>query len=335
MDNITRRIVSIVTALMTALGACDLFAQNIDGIAAVVNDRIVTYSQVKKLVGPTEKQFQDLYQGVELYEKIKEARLNALRSLIERELIIQDFKGKGFFLPDNLIEDRYQEVIRKQYDGDRTALVRTLQANGASVSRFKEDLREQMIVQIMRSQNVRSAVIVSPYKIEQYYQDNAVEFLQPDQVKLSLIFLRKGLFKEKRKDSITGEERDVDPQKLIAEELLQKIQTGSDFGNLAKTYSEASNRRQGGSMGWVSEKTLRKELTKIAFALRPGQNSGIVDTEEGYYILLVEDKRKAIVIPLEEVREQIEVTLEQRERERLQEEWLDSLKAKAFIKKFD
>lgn len=308
-------------------------AQVVDGVAAVVNDKVITFSQVRKEVDPIEAQYRDLFSGVELVEKVKEARLNSLKSLIERELIIQEFNAKGFFIPDNIIEERVRKITAEQYEGDRRALVRTLQAQGISVSNFKEQLRNQIIIQAMRSRNISSAVIVSPYQIEQYYQDNVRQFVRPDEVKLRVIYMKKAIFKEKRVNA-DGKEEEVDPQRAVIDEILEKIKSGSDFASLAKGYSEGTQRADGGSLGWVSDSTLRAELSKVAFKLRPGQNSGVIETADGYHIIMVEDLRKSTVIPMAEVRERIESTLLQQEKERLQQEWLDGLRSKAFIKMF-
>lgn len=331
MDTFFQRIA--ILAILIGVGVAPSRAQVIDGVAAVVNDKVITFSEVRKQVDPIEAQYRELFSGMELVEKVKEARLNSLKSLVERELIIQEFNDKGFFIPDNVIDERISKIVEGQYEGDRAALIRTLQANGVSVSRFKQDIREQIVVQAMRSRNVSSAVIVSPFQIEQYYQDNVRQFVQPDQVKLRMIYLKQGLFKETR-ELPDGTEAEVDPQRLIMEEILRKVETGSDFASLARGYSESPQRANGGDMGWVSETTLRPELSQVAFDLQPGQNSEIIETEDGYYILLVEDIRRSTVLALSEVRDSIESTLLQRERERLQQEWLDSLRAKAFIKMF-
>lgn len=332
MAQIIQRII-FVTALGLTVGLTPAGAQVVDGVAAVVNDRVITFSQVRKEVDPTEAQYREIYSGVELVEKVKEARLSALKSLIERELIIQEFNSKGYFIPDNVIEERIRRIVKDQYEGDRGALVRTLQANGMTVSGFKEQVRNNIILGAMRARNVSSSVIVSPFAIEQYYQDNVRQFVQPDQARLRMIFLKKGLFREKRTGP-DGQVREVDPQRLIMEDILAKVQTGSDFASLARGYSEGPQRTNGGDLGWVSATTLRPELAKVAFSLMPGQNSGIVETDDGYYILMVEEIRKATVIALNDVRERIENTLMQQEQERLQQEWLDGLRSKAFIKMF-
>lgn len=334
MDKSFQQVRLIVIALIAVLVfVATARAQVIDGVAAVVNDKVITFSEVRKQVDPIEREYKDLFSGMELVEKVKEARLNSLKSLVERELIIQEFNEKGFFIPDNIIDDRIANIVKDQYEGDRPALIRTLQANGISITQFKEQIREQIIVQAMRSRNVSSAVIVSPFQIEQYYQDNVRQFVQPDQIKLRMIFLRKSLFQEDR-TLADGTVEKVDPQKLIMEEILRKVRTGSDFASLARGYSESPQRANGGDMGWVSESTLRPELAIAAFKLQPGQNSDIITTSDGYYLLLAEDVRRSTVLALSDVRDSIESTLLQQERERLQQEWLDSLRAKAFIKMF-
>lgn len=308
-------------------------AQVIDGVAAVVNEEVITYSEVKRLVEPTEGQLRSAFSGLDLIEKVKEARLNTLKSLVERALIIQSFDKEGYYLPDNVVEDRVTEVIKQQYGGDRNTLIRTLQATGTSMANFKKELREQIVVSAMRAKNVSKAVIVSPYRIEQYYQDNVTQFTQPKQIKLRLIFLRNSLFKEERVNA-QGKKESVDPQFLIIKELHEKIMTGADFAELARTYSEGAQRTRGGDWGWVSESTLRPELSKIAFNLKPGQVSDVISTEDGFYVLMVEDARRESVLPLSEVRQQVEQTLLQEEREHLQQQWLDGLRSRAFIKMF-
>lgn len=336
MDHVTHQSLRLAIPLLAfcAMGvSTSAFSQVVDGVAAVVNKRVITFSEVKKEVDPIERSIMSSFSGLDAVEKVKEARLSALKALIERELIIDDFEANGLFLPDNVIEDRMKGIIKAQYENDRSAFIKTLQANGISVATFKDNLRSSIIVQAMRARNVSSSIIISPYQIEQYYQENIKQFVQPDQIKLRVIFMKRALFKEKRKKA-DGSVVEVDPQEQVMKEILTKIDTGSDFASLAKGYSDGPHRSKGGLMGWVTRETLRTELADAAFSMRPGQNSQIINTKEGFYIVMVDDIRKSTVIPLIDVREEIESTLMQQEKERLQQEWLDSLRAKAFIKMF-
>ncbi len=317
--------------LFLAGGVPRAHAQIADGIAAIVNSEVIPFSEVQKRVEDTERVLHDTYQGQELVDRIKEARLNALRALIERELIIQDFDKQGFFIPESIIDDRLKDTIQTQYEGDRTAFIRTIQANGLSVEQYKKELHNQVVVQVMRMRNVQDNIIVSPYKIEQYYQDNVQQFTQEAQDKVSVIYLRKSLFPETRKDA-DGKDVPYDPAQKMAEEILFKLDGGAGFADLAKAYSEGPKRSEGGDLGWVKRGDLRPEISEAVFKLNPGETSRIIPSGDGYYIVRVEDTKHSAIQPMGEVRGQIEQLLVQEDRQRLQQQWLDGLRAKAFIK---
>ncbi|MBV9488443.1 MAG: SurA N-terminal domain-containing protein, partial [Verrucomicrobia bacterium] len=128
----------------SALVAAD--PEVIDGIAAVVNNDVVTFSQVQEVCASQEQSLRQQYNGQELIDKIKEARLAALRDLVDRQLILQEFKKKEFHIPDYVIEDHIQNIIRSEFAGDRQAFVRTLSAQGYSLTRFRENERQKIIV---------------------------------------------------------------------------------------------------------------------------------------------------------------------------------------------
>ncbi|MDD4932378.1 MAG: peptidylprolyl isomerase [Methylacidiphilaceae bacterium] len=305
----------------------------VDGVAAIVNDKVITFSEVKKQVGPNEAVLRETYQGPELVDRVKEARLNALRALIERELIIQDFKKKGYQIPDTFIETRVRDMIRGQFDGDRIAFIRTLQASGMTEERYKQNLLDQIIVQAMRMKNVSDSVVISPYQVEQYYHDHIALFVEPPSVKLRLIFLQRSALKERRVGP-DGQEQEYDQPLETAKELETKLRFGENFGELARSYSEGPRKQEGGDLGWVTRDTLRPEIADAAFGMFPGQTSDVITTPDGYYLLHLEDKRRERVKPISVVRSQIESALLQEKRQKRQQEWLDSLRVKAFIKMF-
>ena len=85
-------------------------------------------------------------------------------------------------------------------------------------------------------------------------------------------------------------------------------------------------------MGWVERSVLRKELAEVAFMLKPGQRSGVIETDDFCYLLQLEDVRPAHFKPLSEVREQIERNLQIEERARIEKQWLDKLRKKTFVR---
>jgi peptidyl-prolyl cis-trans isomerase SurA len=99
---------------------CVAFAQDaqvVDGIAAVVNGDVITYSQVRQLSAPREKLLRSQYTGQELENKLKEVRQLALKDLIDRRLVIQAFKKESFQIPDHVVDQRVHDIIRESFAG--------------------------------------------------------------------------------------------------------------------------------------------------------------------------------------------------------------------------
>ena len=108
----------------------------------------------------------------------------------------------------------------------------------------------------------------------------------------------------------------------------------AEFERMAQIYSEDSTRDLGGDWGWVDRGTLTAPLEKVAFNLRPGKVSNIIQLAGNYYILKVEDKRGGVTRPFAEVRDEIEKKLVAEEAQAKQERWLTSLRQKAYIKMY-
>jgi parvulin-like peptidyl-prolyl isomerase len=308
-----------------------------DGIAAVVNDKIITYLQINQQVAESINLLRQNYSGEELYRRVQEEKLNVLKALIDRELIIQDFKTSGGFIPETFTQARINDIIREQYGGDRVAFIKTLYERGVTMQKYKEEITDNAIVGYMRNRMVVQSVLVSPYQIEQYYQENLRLFQQDEQIKVATIVLKKSLFPSTRTGP-DGKPQTYDPQGEIANEILYKLDTGSDFSELAKAYSEAGNKDDGGELGWVTQSgktAIRSDLWPAINKLQPGQHTDVIATDDGYfYIVLVEDRKKSAMTPLEDVRAEIEKKIVDDQLQIRQQQWLDTLRAKAFIKMF-
>lgn len=302
-------------------------AEIIDGVAAIVNNDVITISQVRELVGARERALREGYQGPDLADRIKEMRLAALKDLVDRQLIIQEFQKmqeKGANIPEYVIDDRIQGIIRQEFGGDRAAFIRTLQAQGYTLTRFKEIEKEKIIVQAMRQAKLNDNFVVSPNQVQGFYDKNKADFTIPDQVKLRMIILREGN---------ESDAADSGNKAQTANEIRQKLIEGADFNRMAQMYSEdESTRDMGGDWGWVERNTLNEELTKAAFSLKAGGISPVIQLGDSYYILNVEARKNASVKPISEVREAIEQNLMQQERMKAQQRWLDTLRKKAYIK---
>ena len=294
----------------------------IDGVAAVVNGDVITFSQVQEVSGPRERTLREQFTGQELIDKIKEARLGALNDLIDRQLIVQEFKKKQFNIPEYVVDDQIANIIKDDFAGDRQAFLRTLNAQGYTINKFRDMQRDKVIVGAMRQNNVKGNFSATPQQIQAYYDANKQEFVTPEQLKLRMIVLNA--------DPLDA--NSADSTRKMAEEIRDKVKGGADFATMAKTYSMDGTAESGGDWGLIDRKTLNQQLTDVAFALSPGQTSQVVQIGDSFYILYCESKKESGVIPLPEVRAGIERKLEQAMRQKATQRWLDSLREKAFIK---
>ena len=295
----------------------------VDGIAAVVNGDVITYSQVRQLSAPREKLLRSQLTGKELEKKLIELRELALKDLIDRRLVIQAFKKESYQIPDHIVDDRVHQIIRESFGGDRNTFIKTLEAQNYTLGEFKEKELERIMVQAMRSHNIKTNTIVSPTKIEDYYRKHHEEFTSKEQIKLRMIMI------PGQKDTASAP-----AQKALAEEVLGKLAGGAEFDRTAQVYSEDSTRDNGGDWGWIERNTLAASLEKFAFNMPVGRISNIIDYAGNYYIIKVEDKRGGTTRSLAEARDDIEKRLIQEEAQSIQERWIAGLRAKAYIKTF-
>jgi len=303
-----------------------------NGVAAVINSEAITFRDVLAQTQMEEDDLKSQMQAGKITDderkaRIRERRKTVLDSLIETRLIIQDYKKKGYNFPAYYFDREERQRVRDQFGGDRQALVKTLEERGITMADWKKNIQETFIVQQMRQINAKRFITISPHMIEEYYQNHIRDFLQPDRVKLRMIYLA------------PEGSAEVEAQ---AKEVLAQVESGVDFAVLAKKYSDY-NRAGGGLFmdqgGWAEREGLKGELADVAFRLRPGQASGILSLPSAkgppaYYLLQVEEVKKATVTPLSSIRDAIESTLVAAESEKVQKEWIERLKRDAYIERF-
>jgi peptidyl-prolyl cis-trans isomerase SurA len=312
---------SFCLILVAALVSCapQLRAELINGIRAIVHDSVITQQDLQEAIQKDERALRADARGQEdVYRKnLAEVERNHLDQLIERQLILHEFATAGYELPEKVLDDWVQDRLRAY--GDRATAIKTLEAEGTTFEKFRKRIREQYIERAMWEKNVSSSILISPHKVEAYYQEHHESYKLEDEVKLRVIVLNK-----------SSDPDAPDPHKM-AEEILGKLKEGTSFADMAKVYSQGSQRQEGGDWGWREKSYFRKELADVAFSLKAGERSDIIDTPDACYLMLVEETRPAHYQVLTEVREQIEKELQTQERTRLRKQWIDKLKKKTFV----
>jgi len=361
-------LLSAMLACVDARGEYELS----NGIAAIAEDAVITVQQVRQNSAETVDIYRRTYfNNPELFEQKRIGALTeALEALIDRQLILHEFKNLGGVIQESYIDDIIKERIREQF-GDRITLTKSLHAQGITSETFRQRERERIIENIMERKNVREGLLISPAKIEHYYQTNLNHYKLGDRIKLRKIELNRAAAAS------------IDEVRRRASEIKAKIDGGIPFSEMAASYSEASDRKDGGLWGWLEERQIRKGLAEIAFALKPGECSTLIgfarEGDEAYwvfqhdrngnvtlgrkftdkdafveerkfrdqpglvelpaspgtfYLFQMDEKESARTRTLAEVRDEIERDLLLQERARLQRKWLERLRRKSFIGRF-
>jgi parvulin-like peptidyl-prolyl isomerase len=292
-------------------------------VQAVVDDSAITRGEVEAdailLAGELRRQYG---RQPALYEqKFNEAVNDSMERAIRDQLILHDFETAGYSMPESIIDEVVQDEIKARF-GDRATLTKTLQAQGITYEKWRQQARDRFIRTQLLAKNVYRESIISPHQVERYYLEKKSDYKIEEQVKLRMIVLNKAT------------EEEGESARRMAGEILTKLKEGVAFSEMATTYSQGSQRSQGGEWGWVERSVLRKELADVAFSLKTGELSDVIETPQAIYLMLVEDRRAAHVKPLADVQEEIEKTLAAQQRERLQRQYIEKLRKKTFVRYF-
>ena len=168
---------------------------------------------------------------------------------------------------------------------------------------LRELIRRNVVIENHIKQTIASKVTVSDQEAKAFYDKNPDTFTLPEQVRASHILIT------------------VDPKasaadrkkaKAKAESLLKQLKAGADFAKLAKENSGCPSSKQGGDLGYFSKGQMVKPFEDAAWGLKPGELSGVVETQFGYHIIKLTERRGASKVPFDAVKGRIEESLKER-----------------------
>ncbi len=291
------------------------------GIAAEVEDRIITFEEMRREMMPLIPRIRENSRNqAEFNRRMEELYFEILQNLIDRVIIVNEFRKREFNIPQSVIESHMDQILIEDFDNDRAKFHEYLQMIGKNVREYRRDLREQIIVGAMRGERRRSQSEISPERIERFYSENKLHFYEEEAIHMRVIMLR----------PLADESPDLMRQQI--ERVMSELSAGRDFADVAREFSQDNRRERGGDWGWIQRRDLREELVEAAFGLDIGEHSEPVRIGNQTFILYVEDIREEGIQPLAEVRERIEEILASQLERQSQEQWLERLRRNAYIK---
>lgn len=293
-------------------------AEVVDKIVVVVNNEIITQREIDMLLAPVYGQYRNEYKGEELIRKLEEAREKILKQLIEDRLILCEAKKQNIVVEQKEIDAKVDELRKKMSSGQD--LEAMLNEQNLTIKELEARYREKIVIRKFIDRKVGARIIITPLEVKSFYVAHKDEFLQPEEVKLRTILI-------KPKDEEGGPKKALE----LMRDILKRFKEGGAFEGLAREYSDGPGASEGGIMGYVKRGDLLPQLEEIVFNLNEGQTSGIVQSQLGYHIFKVEEKKARRNKELPEVRQEIEEYLYREKANEKLKGWIDSLAKSAYI----
>lgn len=296
-------------------------AQLGNGIAAIAEGEIVTFEEVRKSLDPMIPKLRLQASNEEEFKTlINDLSKDILQNIIDRILIVKEAENLGIMIPASYIDQEYDSIIQNDFNGNRRQFLSYLDSLGKSADSYREEVRKNLIVNIMRSRQRENLAQVSPEKIEEYYINNKIRFYQPAMIHLKQIIL------------IAENNQTVEETIKQGEAIVEQLSLGQSIQQLANQYGNKQYNRPNGDWGWVRREDLRSELVEIAFQLKAGEYTKPIQIDNAVFILYAEAIKESMIQPISEVRDIIENLLSQTIIKETTDNWLGKLREKAFIR---
>jgi peptidyl-prolyl cis-trans isomerase SurA len=284
----------------------------VEDIVARVNDQIITRSDLQRAKEAT---LGDLKQKSpsSADKDFADKQKDVLRDLIDQQLLVQRGKDMGITGDTELIK-RLDDIRKSMNLENMDDLEKAAQAQGVSYEDFKKNMRNDIITQHVIGQEVGRKMVIPPSELTKYYEDHKAEFARPEQVYLAEILVSTAP-PAPPADSKTPAPTPVeDPARVPvaeakAKELLDSIQKGTKFEDVAKKSSDGPTAAEGGAIGAFKRGALAKELEDKVFNMKVGDASDVIRTKQGFIILKVLEHTQAGVPPQKDVEQQIQEAL--------------------------
>lgn len=256
-------------------------------------------------------------------KQMEEIRNRAIDELITEELIYQDAKRMGIVIPEKEIDDRLKE-IKKGYPSE-DAFNKLLAANDLDPSSYKRLIERELLIKKVRERLFGKPVKLSNKEVKEYFDKNRERFREPEKIRLRQILIKLPPY-----TSNEGWEKG----KKKAEDILTELKAGKDFSRLAKESSDDPSKEKGGDMGLIHRGRLEPFIEDIAFSMKVGEISDVIQTIYGYHIIKLEEKKEAEYVPYSRVKEKLKKDMEEIAMEDKKRDWIKGLKEKADIKHY-
>jgi peptidyl-prolyl cis-trans isomerase SurA len=319
------------TLLLTPLAGK---AEMLDRIAAVVNDDVITLSELEESGREYLERIREKAPPDQVDAMLEEGRKRLLDKLVNQHLISQQAAKANIHVSEQELESSYAEQLQNM-GLSKEEFRDKLKQSGLSVEKYKTDLRSKILRDKLIRFEVRSKVVVTEEMMQEYYATKYSEKVEDGGYYLLQMGFTWG-DSEEVQNSPELLEADKARARQRAEKARQRILDGADFGTIARQFSNLPSADDGGDIGVFQKDEMAAYMRDAIVELDVGEISPILETPIGYqFFKLLSRKKDTGVerIPFEAVKEDIHQKLMERNFKKIYGQWVDEIKKSSYIKK--
>jgi parvulin-like peptidyl-prolyl isomerase len=296
-------------------------AEVVDRIVAIVNDDVITLSDLNTAFEPYLARITEGYKGKEQAKMLAEGKMTVLNRMIDNKLVDQYAKKMGAAVKDEEVMNAIRGIMaqRKIAMDD---FIKTLEREGQTLESYKEDFRGQMTRQRLVRREVSSKIAVTDEEIGEYYKQHREDYEGKEAVRIKQILLLKP--------------REANPQvrealRKNAQEIRARLLAAESFDLLAAKFTQGPAAQQGGDVGFIERGNTLPEVEAAAFSLNLDEISEVIESPLGFHIIKVVDKKGGGLKPFTEVRQEIQMKIEDQKLIPRIDQWLSDLRKKSQV----
>jgi peptidyl-prolyl cis-trans isomerase SurA len=253
-------------------------AKVIDSIHVVVNDEVITKNEVRNRVAQTVQNLKA--RNVQLPDQTTLERQVVEAMIVERAQV-QLAKEMGVRVDDRTLDTTIGRIAENQKMSVQE-MRNQMEKEGMAYGAFREDIRNEIMMQRLREHEVDSKIQVSEAEIDTYL--TASKALAAEKVEMNLSQILVAVPENASPEQIAA-------RRARADEVARQLRTGADFSKMAATYSDSNDALKGGEIGWRDPDRLPPIFAGELRKLKPGQVTQIIKTNNGFHILKLVDQR--------------------------------------------
>lgn len=320
-----RILLAVAVCVLTLLSGPAGWAQQartLDGIAAVVNEDIITIGEVREAMAFEVTELARTHRGERLREQISTTYKQTLNNLMDIHLQLARARQLQMSVSDDEV-DRQVDALKEQNQISEDQLVQMLKSRGMTLENYRQQIREGLLVAKVVNAEVRSRLIILDSELQEAYEARQESYrIAGTQTVSHILFL----LPERASDD------DVAQRQAEAGRVLQEIRDGGDFAALARQHSEGPSAERGGLLGTFQANELLPGFDEATADLQPGDVSDVIRTRVGLHIVRLEDRQADSFQSFDGVKEALQNELLRNKTEAKYQEWLEALRLQAYVK---